>query len=302
MPPRYRQHDQVAGPPSSPLQLQVAHEWVRLNHDASIAVLLRRWAVRHPALAGMERPADVVDAIDEAPPAGKDQLLLALVELFQSGEQLAGRIALQAMLPKLSHYALRTGVVARLESRPDDRFQVVLCEFWEILSCFPVARRTTRVAANLALETLHRLTRVPTAAELPVDPSAISGLAEPPGSAPARSAPATRERSAEPDPDGDLDALLGWAIARRAISLDDAQLLREVYVARESAGVSDVSRGYRERSASTGMSQAALRQRARRAKQRLATAVGAALCAESEVAEPSRSLAPPDTAGPTATA
>ena len=74
----------------------------------------------------------------------------------------------------------------RIESRPDDRFQVVLCEFWEVLSSLPVTqRRTTRVAANLSLETLHRLTRVKTAASVPVDPAVISVLTEPPAPPPA---------------------------------------------------------------------------------------------------------------------
>jgi hypothetical protein len=259
----------------------VAQEWVRLNRDTSISLVLSRWAQRHPVLIGMGRPADIVDAIDAATPAGKDDLLRALVELFQTGEQLAGRITLQAMLPKLSHYAFRTGIIAGIEARPDDRFQVVICEFWEVLSRFPLGRRPARVAANLAMETLHRLTRMSQPAELPVDPSTMSVMAEPDLARWGRSGYPTGGTSETPDPDGDLEALLGWAVRRGAISADDARLLATVYADRSGDGRGEiapgVSAGYRVRSATTGQSQAALRQRARRAKQRLTAAVAEAV-------------------------
>lgn len=275
---RYRQHDQVTGPHSSALQHQVAQEWVRLNRDTSVSLVLTRWALRHSALAGMARPADVVDAIDAAPPAGKDELLRALVELFQAGEQLAGRITLQAMLPKLSHYAFRTGIIGRVEARPDDRFQVVICEFWEVLSRFPLDRRSARMAANLAMETLHRLTRMAQPVELPVDPSAMSEMAEPDAGRWRRVGQPAVVTSQAPDPDGDLDALLVWAVGQRAITAEDARLLATVY--RDGNGPGEmaqgVSAGYRARSATTGQSPAALRQRARRARQRLAAAVAEA--------------------------
>ncbi len=277
------------------MQQSVAQEWVRLNRDGSIAVLLRRWAARYPAFDGMNRPADIVDAIDAAAPAGKDQLLLCLVELFQSGEQLAGRIAVQAMLPKLSNYAFRTRVVAGIEPRPDDRFQVVLYEFWEVLGRYPVTQRATRVAANLSLDTLHRLTRAKAVLDVPVDPAVISVLTEPLGAAAGRSEPLSLEAVDEPNPDGDLDALLCWAIGRSAISRDDARLLRQVYVGQEPGGTTrDVSQRYREHSASTGTSPAALRQRVRRAKERLAAAVGAAVAAQEDTG--------PTASGPAATA
>ncbi len=272
---RYRQHERISDPFSSPVQRQVALEWVRLNRDPAAGLLLRRWATSYPALAGLNRPGDVVDAIDVGPPERKDELLVSLLEAFQNGQQLAGRILLQAMLPKLSHYAFRTGVAARLEARPEDRFQVVVCEFWEVLGAFPIQRRTSRVAANLALETLHRVTRLSRLPELPMAPDAMAGLVgsvtDPCG--PGADARTAAGRLAQPDPDWDLATLLTWARAEGVLSHEDADLLRDIYTAPGSETVRDVSRAYRDRAAGSGVSVAALRQRVRRAKTRLACAV-----------------------------
>jgi hypothetical protein len=264
----YRQHEQVSDPFGSPLQQQMAEEWVRLHRDPASGLLLRRWAQRHPALGGLDRPGDVLDAIDGAEPAGKDELLRALLLQFQAGQQLAGRILLQAMLPKLSHYAFRTAVAARLERRPDDRLQLVVCEFWEVLGAFPVARRTSRLAANLALETLHRVTRLSRLPELATAPETLAGMVE--GAERLhRSADADPMAmlAAGPDAEWDLTALLAWAVQRGVLTHADADLLQHLY------GASDVSRAYRSRALHSGVSGAALRQRAHRARVRLASAV-----------------------------
>jgi hypothetical protein len=258
---RYRQHDRITGPYSTTLQQQVAEEWVRLNQDPTMASLLARWARRCPAMVGMSRPADIVDAIDAGCPQVKDELLLALVELFQSGQQLAGRVALQAMLPKLGGYAFR-GSSAEL----DERFQAVLCEFWEVLIDYPAERRTAKVAANLSMETWHRLTRSARPPEVPLDPQVLSAVV-----------PAAGTSSLTPGlgVDCDLDQLLTWAVQAEVISTPDAELLARVYLDQpEARGTArDVSAGYRDHAVRTGTSAAALRQRAHRAKQRLAAAV-----------------------------
>lgn len=275
---RYRQHDQVTKPCGTPLQRHVAEEWVRLNQDASVGLVLSRWAARNPVLAPMRRPADVVDAIDAGSFATKDELLRCLVELFQSGQQLAGRIALQAMLPKLAHYAFGTALLARIEACPDDRLHLVLCEFWDVLSTLPVQRRTTRLAANLALETLHRLTRMAPLPELPLDPAALPDLLDPGqdgGGAPMHQVePASGLAAATvPDCDWDLDALVHWAVAQRVLTAEEAGLLRSVYASRGGSTLRDVSEAYRRQANSTGLSTTTLRQRARRARLRLTAAV-----------------------------
>ncbi len=279
---RYRQHDHIALAESGVLQQHLALEWVRLNQDPSTGVVIARWAIGHPVLASARRPGDVVDAIDRGAPPRKDELLGALIELFQAGQQLAGRIALQAMLPKLAYYAFRTRLAARVEPRTEDRFQVVLCEFWEVLSRYPVQRRTARVAANLALDTLHGLARVTALPEHPLDPEMLARIGEPAGRPEAAElgpdlgsdgVSAVRGLNEGPDPDGDLEALLAWGVARGVVTDDEATLLRSVYAGGSDGVARGVSAGYRDHAKSTGLPPATLRQRASRARRRLATAV-----------------------------
>ncbi|MGI8456935.1 MAG: RNA polymerase sigma factor [Propionibacteriaceae bacterium] len=117
-------------------------DWERvvdLTHDR-----LPSWAA-HPGLAHCRDLDDVLAAIRSAP----DALLLALLEATRAGDDLAPRVVLQAMLPKMVLMALRdrsagvTDYVARL---------------WCVIVAYPVDRRPTRVAANLALDTLKQVT------------------------------------------------------------------------------------------------------------------------------------------------
>ncbi|MTG89425.1 hypothetical protein GJV82_10780 [Cellulosimicrobium sp. BIT-GX5] len=124
---------------------------------------MRRWARDEHALTGLTRPGDIVDAIDAGNYTRTNELLLALIRLFQNGQQLAGRTVLQAMLPKLTRMAnaARDDKVSPIgaghDSHEDGR-HIVIAEFWDVMAHYPVERRATRVAANLALDTLHRST------------------------------------------------------------------------------------------------------------------------------------------------
>ncbi len=269
---RYRERDQLIHTYCTPQQYDLAHEWIRLNADPATSAVIRRWARSHQVFEGAECPADIVKLIDQGKPDVRDRFLVGLIELFHAGQQLAGRILLQAMLPKLSAFAFRSSVTSRVDNRRDERLQLVLCEFWEVLTAYPIERRRERVAANLALDTLHRLTEVSGSAEVPMDPDRINLLA--PAVADAEAVPGS-----EVSNEWSLDDLLDWAVRREVVSSADARLLAEVYSETPEGRGSfrDVSDAYRSHAARTGVNPAALRQRTHRAKRRLATAVNAAL-------------------------
>ena len=170
----FRYHDRRPLQVSSPLYRQLIDEWIDLNQLNSSRLAVRRWGRAEPALQGHGRPADLVDAVDGADAAGQDRMLLALVRLTQAGHQLAGRVLLQLMLPKLGRIAIRTAGHGSDSAWTEDRRHIVVAEFWDVISGYPVKRRTSRVAANLSLETLRRVTnprgREP---DRPVDPEVL---------------------------------------------------------------------------------------------------------------------------------
>lgn len=163
-PTTFRSHDHTP-PMTSPQTLigGLLVEWVQLNASRPAALTVTRWAHHHPTLAGAHRPGDIVDTIDKASPDDQDMALLALVTLAQNGEQLAGRIVLQQMLPKLSqlardHQATLADGVSDPDG-PDERYQILTATFWQVVMTYPIDRRPRKVAANLALDTLLHSTK-----------------------------------------------------------------------------------------------------------------------------------------------
>lgn len=268
---RYRERDQITHVYDTVQQYEMAREWLRLDQDPATEALIRRWARRYAMLHGVRRPSDILELIDTGPPEAQDQFMLTLIELFQSGQQVAGRIALQAMLPKLGAFAFRSSVTARMEARPADRFQSVLCEFWEALTGYPVERRRARVAANLTMDTLNRLTEAVAPKDVPFAPDRIRGLVE-------EQVDSTVIQP-EVSTGWNLDELLEWAVRRNVVSRGEAHLLAEVYAMQpEGRGtLRDVSAAYLALAARTGSKPAAIRQRTHRAKERLAIAVRTAV-------------------------
>lgn len=262
----FRHHDQRPPQINSPLYLQLIDEWIGLNRLRSSELAVRRWGQLEPALLHHIRPADVVDGIDRATGAVQDQMLLALIRLAQAGHQLAGRVVLQAMLPKLGRMTNRTNGNSSDSAWIEDRRHIVVAEFWDVLAHYPAGRRTTKVAGNLALDTLHRVTspgaRKP---DRPIDPAQ---LPEPDRQCHAMDdLPVPGHLTA----DSGLDEVLSWAIDHHAISKADAQLLTRVYLPHAGRwGTADVAR-------EMGCTSAAIRQRCSRARRVLVDAVQAHL-------------------------
>lgn len=242
-------------------------EWVDLHHSPSTSAAVRRWGRREPVLKGYSTPGEVVDRIDQAPGPEKDEILLALIRLAQAGQQMAGRTVLQAMLPKLSRISRQAARPARWD---EDVHHITIAEFWERLSDYPVERRPHRVAANLALDTLHGVTeprRRPT-------PEMAVGLDHP-------CLTGGDDQELEVSPrlelrvDSDLPQLLAWARHTQLITAEESELLTTVYLRAERPGA-----GYAAVAEAEGVSEEALRKRCSRTVRRLSEAVRAELMAD----------------------
>lgn len=121
-------------------------EWAALQEDAAAAAGCRRWASAHPVLAGCGTPAHVVARARAAP----DVVLGHLLAEAGAGDRLAGRVVLQALLPK---------VVRMAAVDPEAEVDDYLTAMWCVIAAYPLARRPTAVAANLALDTLKAVCR-----------------------------------------------------------------------------------------------------------------------------------------------
>lgn len=273
----FRQHDVAPVVTSSMLYRQLTLDWAHLHARSTTSAAVRRWSRTEPDLSGFDRPGDVVDSIDRADHPRKDALLLALIRLLQADDALAGQTLLHAMLPGLAVLAARSA--SRLPDGEPDRAeaarQLVVEEFWEIAARYPVLRRRHRVASNLVLDTLKQVTRhVGQAVPVPVDPSPLDADLVPAGGygihRRLRHGAFTTD---EPVPDGDLGpesdlpSVLAWAVRSDVITLDEAQMLADVYLPATTHGW-----GFDDVAQAHDTSRAAIKMRCSRAVARLTAA------------------------------
>lgn len=293
-----RPHRDTAGStPMSGVYGDLVEDWKRVCELPTVRTTLRKWAKAHPALGGFDSLTDLLDEIDSAGAERTDELLSALIQLAQAGQQLAGQTVLQAMLPKLSRMAATATMDTGDANTPEERRQIGVTTFWDLLATYPAERRTRRVAANLALDTLHQIT-APTrraAAEYPqglgqdlyghpthspgesifghedISPSLHRGHSEGTLQAAAvdeTSATAIARVSDGPDTDGDLLSCVAWGVDVSAITAEEASMLVRVY-----APAPDQAGGHRTVAADLGIREEALRARCSRAVRRLTVAV-----------------------------
>lgn len=100
----------------------------------------------HTGQGGGDQARDVLRSVAADP----DAVLGGLIAAAQAGETLAGRIVVQAMLPKLI-----------LQARRDRSANLgdYLAQLWLRIGTYPLQRRPRRIAANLALDTLKAVRR-----------------------------------------------------------------------------------------------------------------------------------------------
>lgn len=275
----FRQHDVAPTGVVSPLYRQLTQEWADLHAMPSTCSTVRRWGRAHEALAGFTLPGQIVDAIDAGSNHAKNAMLLALIRLFQEGQQLAGRTVLQALLPKLvktSAHAI--GCTSSTDTWSEDRRHITLAEFWDVMAHYPVDRRTTSVASNLALDTLHRISGVRRPADdIPVDPHDLRDSGALTGHDSARHSWLAQTTTAdsctdELTADADLLHVIAWGMKESVITKAEAQLLTASYLPDKTAGF-----GFATAAEQLGLSQGAIRQRCSRAARKLTDAVRAEL-------------------------
>ena len=121
-------------------------EWAALQEDGRARDACRRWAVAAPVLTGCARPDEVLARVASAP----DAVLGHLLAEAAAGERLAARVVLQALLPK---------VVRMASVDPAAEVDDYLTSMWCMIAAYPLGRRPTSVAGNLALDTLKAVRR-----------------------------------------------------------------------------------------------------------------------------------------------
>lgn len=272
----FRQHD-AAPAVASTIYRQLTQDWAHLHSLPSTSATVRRWGRCEPALAGFERPGDVVDEIDRSDTERTNELLLALLRLFQNNQQLAGRTLLQAFMPKLAKIANSVPNTEVGTQDAEDSQAITIAEFWSVMATYPVERRTSRVASNLPLETLRIVTgQRREHAPIPIDPEVLSySRSHRRAQAELPAAQILAEQEDAPDqvvddaltPDDDLIDVIAWATRAGAITPDEAKLLVTVYLTDETPADWETTDGRR--------APAVIRKRCSRAVRKLSAAVRA---------------------------
>lgn len=234
-------------------------EWDRLCSDdtASAGAAVSRWAAAHDALAGCRSLRDVEHTVT-ADRRGADGVLLALLRLAHDGDRLAGRTVLQLMLGK----AIRIAATHAARDSRENLEHTAVAALWTTIATYPTDRRPTKVAANIAMDTLGAVSRelAHRHRETPTEPGTLAAVL---GEA------AGDEAGGDSEADVELTELLVWAVDAGAVNAADAALLLDIYA--PAPGL-DGGRAAAERA---NISWAAARQRASRAVRRIALAVRA---------------------------
>lgn len=265
--------------PTSPVA-RLCEEWVQLNSRADTGPVVARWVRLAPALHGCRDLYDVVDAIHDADPEVRDQILMVLLRRAQragprrgrSDATLAGRVVLQAMLQMLVARATarNTHFTSGWDDGADtweDRFTRHLAAFWQVVSTYPLhrPRAGVNVPGWLRLETLRLVTGGNHARRSRADAARTHPA---PADALERLAPAVDDQvdagdDSVPDPDCDADQLLAWAAAC-GLPAADVVLLRRHYLDEVDAATL---------AAEAGVTPSALYRRLHRATDRLRSTV-----------------------------
>ncbi|MDP3893619.1 hypothetical protein [Nocardioides sp.] len=251
---------------SSPLLRQLCEEWVTLNESPRTAAAVSRWAEQHDAFTGLSTPGAIVDHIDRSTRPVKDGLVRALLELLHDGDQLAGRVLLQAMLPCLTDLAGRTRSQRR-EAGYEENLQRALAEFWAVISR-PRRLDKPGVAARLWLDTLNRVTehtRSRDAWERTQLDHEVCTTENTAGQEQESSAVDLVGVAGELDPDAGLEQLLVWACRSGVLTVDDGRFLAQVFLS------GDVDQ--KQTAERLGLSHAMVRKRVSRLRHALVDAV-----------------------------
>lgn len=137
-------------------------EWARLRTHRRSLARARTWAGdgSDDPLGALVADLDDLDAIVRATQRGAgdgDAILLRLVEVARTGDELAGRVLIQRLLPGLIARSLRyRGFYDDL-----DPIELVVPAAWEAIRSFDTARRRRQIAASLISDAVFAAFRAP---------------------------------------------------------------------------------------------------------------------------------------------
>lgn len=231
---------------------QLNGEWASLRTDPVTIRTVADWATAEDALADCTSLHAIEQAVSSESRERTDDILLALLRLGQAGQALASRTVFQLMLGK----AIR---IAATHAGRDTRHNLehaAITALWTVIATYPIDRRPTKVAANIAMDTLRY-----TVGELshqrnetPVNPEVLY----------------SNDTDHDEQPaDLELVNLLTWAVDNGTITSRDATLVLDIYVPAPGRV------GGQAAAADHGLSWTAARQRASRAIRRVTQAVQA---------------------------
>lgn len=123
---------------------QLEHEWRAIGADRRAA----RGLSEILDLAGARDLEGVRHWVAGARPAASDPLLLALVTRAADGDQLAGRVMLQLLLPGTRRLARKWWALGN----DAERQAAAAAAVYDRIRNYPVARRPGKVAANILLD------------------------------------------------------------------------------------------------------------------------------------------------------
>lgn len=259
----FRAHHQRPEMVTSKLFGLLIDEWIELNSDPQAQQTISRLTKIEPTLSGHTRPCDIVDAIDEAPNPRKEEMFAALLRLFQSGHQLAGRILLQQMLPRIGK--LTNAEPKTAWTWAEDRRHIAVAEFWGLAGTINLNRYQNHLIGNLNWQLTHILANGKTSRERSID-SIPCGSAEDICAATQLTTDATLPQAAGNSNHYTLEEILTWAVKRQTITTEDANLLTHIYIDGHDAN---------QAATQFGISHALARKRCSRALKRIAADVQA---------------------------
>ena len=119
-------------------------EWHELVHDHPATAA--DWADRHVVLT----PCRSLDDVVSAARLNSDPVLAALLAEVLVGDQLAGRVVLQALIGRMVRMAQRD---------PRASIDDYLAHLWCVIGSYPLQRRPVKIAANLSMDTLKAVSQ-----------------------------------------------------------------------------------------------------------------------------------------------
>lgn len=137
-------------------------DWARLRTDRRALARARTWTGDGPddPLGAVVAELDDLDVIVRATQRGApdgDAILLRLVEVARTGDELAGRVLLQRLLPALIARSMRY----RGFHDDVDPVELVVPAAWEAIRSFDTARRRRQIAASLVSDAVFAAFRAP---------------------------------------------------------------------------------------------------------------------------------------------